>query len=133
MTVIAVYGTLRYGGRANHLMLGCEYLGVDAVSGRMYNLGSYPGVKLTDEREGHTVVVDLYKLPEEERVAKHILANLDRYEGYYEDDPSQSLYTRKKTLTLEGALDVLVYEYNHEVDHLDREIKTGDWLNDADN
>lgn len=104
---IAVYGSLRYGGPANGLMKGFKYLGRDTVYGRLFNLGVYPALCLGDEsKPDEQVVVDVYEITDE-----RLLQGLDRYEGYFPDAPEQSLYTREMTLTVEGNLEVWVYDY----------------------
>lgn len=122
--IVAVYGTLRYGDRANHLMDGCKYLGQDTIKGKLYDLGAYPGAKFSDVSDSDTIVVDLYSLPN-----SGVLKGLDRYEGYYIDDINSSLYERKQTLTNESCASVWVYEYLGEVDEEWR-IESGDWFLD---
>lgn len=126
--IVAVYGTLRYGDRANHLMDGCKYLGQDTIKGKLYDLGAYPGAKFSNVSDDSTIVVDLYSFPN-----PGILKGLDRYEGYFIDDPDSSLYERKQTTTNEGVATVWVYEYLGAVDE-DWRIESGDWfLDDDDN
>lgn len=122
---VAVYGTLRYGGSANGLLRDAEYIGSDHILGRLYNLGSYPGLHLSkeDDPEAKKIVVDVYKLPND---CGTTLAALDRYEGYHEEDDSQSLYLREPTMT-QGGLEVQVYEYNANARNIS-EITSGDWF-----
>lgn len=124
-TTVAVYGTLRYGAAANGLMKGCKYLGKDKVSGRLYSLGAYPGLlpPIGEESPEQEVSVDVYAVPDE-----NVLTSLDRYEGYYKDDPDHSLYNREKTVTLEGGMEVEVYIYNSDRVKEHSRIKTGDWF-----
>jgi len=132
---IAVYGTLRYGGRANGLMNGSTYLGKDRISARLYDLGSFPGIHLVKDAEkssrptpttvvdvSPSVVVDVYDIPDE------LIKGLDRYEGYVPHDEKQSLYVRKNTTTLDGGHDVQVYEYNAPIGQLCL-VPSGDWFN----
>lgn len=121
---IAVYGTLRYGGPANGLMRGFKYLGKDHIYGKIYNLsGYYPALHLgTEGEEDHQVVVDLYEIKDE-----RLLANIDRYEGYFPNEPDQSLYKRELTLTVEGNMEVWVYEYRFDCDK-SLLIPSGDWF-----
>ena len=119
--VVAVYGTLRFGGAANGLLRDAEYLGQDTILGRMYNLGSYPGLHLCKEAEAKKIVVDLYEVKDEDT-----LADLDNYEGYNKFDEDRSLYLRKETQA-EGGLTVSVYEYNANCINM-KEVETGDWF-----
>lgn len=125
---IAVYGTLRYGGPANGLMRGAKYLGQDAVYGKLHSLGDFPGLKLREEGEGFQVVVDVYEMPPE--VEPVLLMSLDKYEGYYPNEPDQSLYSRVKVLTVEGNMEVWVYAYKFPAPESSF-IESGDWFQHA--
>ena len=96
--VLYVYGTLRSGGPTIR------------INATMYNLGWFPGIILggTDE-----VTV--------ERVEVDDLSNLDRYEGYHENDPEGSLFVRRP------FLDGWIYEYNGPVNE-SKKILSGDFL-----
>jgi len=98
--IIYCYGTLRP-------FTGETY----EVPGRMYDLGSFPGVKLG----GDSVVTCEKIVVDDEK-----LESLDRYEGYYEDNHESSLYLRKE------YEDGFIYEYNHDVDE-SRRIEDGVW------
>ncbi len=122
---VAVYGSLRRGCYANRYMEGCKFVGQDAISGRLYNLGSFPGLKKAEGN--HTVTVDLYSIPDGE-AGDQILEGLDRYEGYVKEAPDQSLYRREESfLALNLGKEVIVYVYNGDVDE-DWEIPHGDWM-----
>ncbi|WP_297013980.1 gamma-glutamylcyclotransferase family protein [Thalassospira sp.] len=120
---MAVYGTLRRGGPANGFLLGAKYLGQDKIKGTIYNLGAFPGLVLDD---GGEVIVDLYELPADDNGS--MLQEVDIYEGYYPTDKSRCLYHRRNVTTLEGCLEVMAYEYAHEVDNK-WVVKSGDWFN----
>ena len=117
---IAVYGTLRHGAGANALFKGSKYLGQDKISGNIYNLGAYPGLRL--DKDGGEVVVDLYEIESPQK-----LKSLDNYEGYHPEFPESSLYIREEVLTLEGAMKVSTYVYNNSPRD-EQFIKTGDWF-----
>lgn len=119
---IAVYGTLRRGGPANGLLRGCKYLGLDRVPGSLYDMGAFPALRLDREGNKKGVLVDLYEVPE----GQGIIIRVDKYEGYYPDADDQSLFVRKETVTLEGALPVTVYEYKWPP--VAPYIPSGDWL-----
>jgi gamma-glutamylcyclotransferase (GGCT)/AIG2-like uncharacterized protein YtfP len=119
--ILAVYGTLRDGGGANGLMRGCKYLGKDKVKGKIYSFGQWPGLIKGDEGE---VVVDLYEIPPELPL---LLSNIDRYEGYFPEQPDQSLFEREKVLTLNCKEVVWVYKYRFDCNTMPL-ISNGDWL-----
>ena len=80
------------------------------------NLGYYPGVIFPDSEPTTETFV-----AERVEVSTATLAELDRYEGYYEEAPEASLYIRRP------LLDGWVYEYNHEAPP-EATIPGGDWL-----
>ena len=74
-----VYGTLRKGHARAHRLLGAaRFVSRGTVSGKLYDLGDYPGLRKTT-RSGTRVGGEVYELagPDPERR----LAILDRYEG----------------------------------------------------
>ena len=103
---IAVYGTLRPAtGEA-----------VD-IAGKIYDLGWFPGLVMDDSG---TVVRGTWIEVDDNR-----LAELDRYEGYNENRPENSLYLRKP------FKDGWVYAYNRSVGDrapIETGIESGDWL-----
>jgi len=118
---IFVYGSLRYGARANDLMRGCKRIGLDKIDGAIYNLGSFPGYKPSGPGE---VIGDVYEVPLES--SESVLQRLDRYEGYHASDESQSLYVRFKIQTALGR-DCWVYVYKHGIANAEF-IPSGDWI-----
>lgn len=67
-----VYGTLRSGGPAAHVLAGCELVGTAEVAGTLYDLGEYPALMLY----GSTPVAgEVWRCP------VGLLARLDEYEG----------------------------------------------------
>lgn len=110
--IVAVYGSLRRGERANRMLQFSEYLGQDTVKGRLYDLGAYPG--LIVDPKGDDVVVELYSIDAE------TLANLDRYEG------APHLFRQVKTQVNSSNKEVLCYEYCHKVAEASR-LPHGDW------
>jgi gamma-glutamylcyclotransferase (GGCT)/AIG2-like uncharacterized protein YtfP len=120
--LVAVYGTLRYGGRANGLLKGCRRIGTDVIYATLYDLGSFPGVKLGGS---NLVLVDVYRLPL--IGAASVLMSMDRYEGYNPNETDQCLYRRLKVSTVQHQYHVWVYEYAHAV-HEELEIISGDWF-----
>lgn len=92
------YGTLRP-GKANTVV----------VPGKIYDLGWFPGLVMG---EGEVVC---------EKLEIKDWSWVDRYEGYYPDDPENSLYIRRP------FEDGFIYEYNRQVPD-DKLIASGDWL-----
>lgn len=122
---IAVYGTLRYGGPANRLMLGAKRIGRDRIKGKLYRVGWFPGVKLTPNDEDLEVIVDVYELPEKE--PNKFLEQIDLYEGFRDGRPEESLFVREKVLLKNMNEEVFVYVYKEDVSPEDL-IANGDWL-----
>lgn len=110
--LIAVYGTLRSDASNGQLLAsGAKRLGMDKISGQLFQLGWFPGLKTATEGE---VVVEVHEIEDEA-----LPDSLDSYEGY------PSLYGRHQVTTAEGRT-VWVYEYNGNVDGRPR-IESGDW------
>jgi hypothetical protein len=115
------------------------YVGNDNIAGRLYHLGSFPGVKLlkTGEALRHVGTKEetgeAYSLPSMPTVHGEvfrirdvaIVALLDAYEGYDADDPTQGLYNRTQVESETGRM-VWVYTYNGPV-IADQLIESGDW------
>lgn len=120
---LGVYGTLRRGGPANHLLKGAKYLGTDKINGTLYALGDLPCLKLTGAGTG-PVIIDIYEVPTDDR---KIIESIDRYEGHFPTEPDQSLYVRKVVTTLELLTPVCVYEYKFGISGATK-LLDGDWL-----
>lgn len=118
--LIFVYGTLRPGHGANRYFANGagEHLGQDRITGEIYNLGWFPGVKLGETNEftseGPTVEGDVYRIADDS-----LPSRLDGYEGY------PSLYNRRQVTTEQGRT-VWVYEYNGSPREETR-ISSGKW------
>ena len=85
---IFVYGTLRKGfSRHRYLSLEAKWIGMGTVKGLLYDLGSYPGVLLSDEGK---VKGEVYAINE----STSILQKLDRIEGFNALQPERSLFLR---------------------------------------
>ncbi|QDP56973.1 MAG: hypothetical protein Unbinned2691contig1000_47 [Prokaryotic dsDNA virus sp.] len=97
-----VYGTLRPGNGERVTVSGFK----------MFNIGWFPGIVRGDGE----IVCERVEVKDDEH-----LASLDRYEGYSEENPESSLYTRQ----LHG--DDFIYVYNCSVNE-DTEVEGGDWL-----
>lgn len=74
--LLFVYGTLRGGGAASHLLRGCRPLGAASVPGTLYDVeGRYPALVREGEARVHG---EFWSCPAGR------LAELDRYEGVEE-------------------------------------------------
>ena len=124
---IFVYGTLR-GDCGGRLIQG-KYVGADVISGNLYDLGWYPGVRdVPPEYVGSfwessgNVTGEVWEVDDDE------LLGLDAYEGTDSQDPynpQRGLYHRVKTKTFAGR-DVEVYVYSGEIPN-ENIIPGGDW------
>lgn len=114
---VFVYGTLRRGHGPHDVFLSeAKFVGEDTLTGELYDMGSYPGLKLYEPGTGGgRVHGEVYE------VSPSTLPRLDNYEGY------PYLYDRKEVMT-EGGRRVLVYTYNDEEDMDESNlIHSGDW------
>lgn len=115
---IFIYGTLRQGQRAHHLMQGAMFQGKATTSGRLVHVDEYPGLIACDDQQ---VTGELYL------VSDQLLIELDRYEGCFESPPH---YLRQETSVLlengeKQSAQAYVFqllEPHHE------EIESGDWV-----
>ena len=74
-----VYGTLRRGHpQADRLLGDTRFVARGSISGTLYDLGKYPGVRRTTRRDTR-VAGELYELIGAD--VNRRLANIDRYEG----------------------------------------------------
>ena len=97
-TVLFFYGTLKTGGRANHLLAGAECLGPAWTLPlyRLYNLGPFPRMVL-DRANGMAIHGELWAVDDA------LLTRLDRYEGV------PGLFTREAVAVLGHAGVVQAY------------------------
>ena len=86
INTLFVYGTLLPGLRLHHAMQGARSIGCGAISGLLYDLGSYPGVVHGAGKVwGEVYEVDSQKLTQ-----------LDAIEAFYPDEPEdKSEYIRE--------------------------------------
>ena len=113
-----IYGTLRRGGRAHHLMASAEFLSYGTIKGRLVHVDQYPGYirGFEDHVKG-----ELY------RVNDRLIEELNRYEGCYE---SPAHYTREPVdVLLDDGETVVANVYVFQLVSSDQEkIENGDWL-----
>lgn len=121
-----VYGTLRQGFDLDwRRELGARFCGRGRVSGKLYDLGEYPGAIPLDINSPHEVAGELYELSDPQRA----MEKLDEYEGFLPVQPERSLFVRKVApVVLEDRTrrDAWVYFYNRQVDET-RLIPGGDY------
>jgi gamma-glutamylcyclotransferase (GGCT)/AIG2-like uncharacterized protein YtfP len=118
---IVLYGSLMQGlGAMDDLALGAslEFNGSAVISGDLFDLGSYPGLRPGKGR----VAGELYAI-----LDRDVLVQLDRFEGVLSGRPSESLYRRERIRLIEpmGA-EAWVYFYNRSPAP-ERKVVAGDW------
>ncbi len=118
---IALYGSLMRGlGAMGELGIGARlrFVGPCIVTGELFDLGRYPGMRHGDGR----VVAELYALLNVE-----LIESLDEFEGYTASRPRESLYLREYVSLIEPAgAEAWVYVYN-DVPDASKRIVSGDW------
>jgi len=128
-TCLFVYGTLRRDPRHEmfHLLAKhARYLGEATVSGRLFDLGDYPGMTWPDERK--SVIGEVYEVDPTEW--DRIIARLDEYEGCASSDPIPQEYRREivpARLSDGTTVSAWAYVLNRAPNDT-REIRSGDYL-----
>ena len=100
-----------------------HYIGRGAIQGALFDLGLYPAA--VPAPDGH-VWGEVYEMTDPAAV----LPALDHIEGYREDDPDRSLYTRSRSAVLlpdSTIAEAWVYFYNAPLGRAPR-ILSGDYL-----
>lgn len=127
-----VYGTLRAGFPAHHVLAGrAELAGMGHVPGRLYDTGRYPAAVPASPVEGERIRGELYRLPADD--GGELLMALDGYEGFVPHAPERSLFVRVAMVVErdDGArLTAWVYLFHRPVDGLPR-IPSGDYADRA--
>ena len=125
-----VYGTLRAGHRHamyDLLVRNAAFLGKGTIQGRLYNLGEYPGIVLS-QTASELVQGETYTLLPENQ--EETLKLLDDYEGIGSSYPLPHEYKRALVaVTLSSGAKVQAWAYilNIETDGLER-IISGDYI-----
>ena len=126
-----VFGTLLSGydhPMARRLAREAELLGPGRCCGRLYLVGHYPGMVLSDD-PADQVFGELYRL----REPRQLLRVLDDYEGCGEGSAEPTEFVRRlHAVTLDGdaseaTMEAWVYLFNRPVEHLPR-IVSGRFL-----
>ena len=100
-----------------------HYMGRGAIQGALFDLGLYPAA--VPAPDGH-VWGEVYEMSDPPTV----LSALDAIEGYTEDHPDRSLYTRSRAPVLlpdSNIAEAWVYFYNAPLGRAPR-IRSGDYL-----
>jgi gamma-glutamylcyclotransferase (GGCT)/AIG2-like uncharacterized protein YtfP len=107
-----VYGTLRAGGPANHLLDGSTLVGngIRLPGYKMFNAGTYPLV--VPAALEYSILGDLYEVDEK------TLVELDKFEG--------NQYRRR----IDSVLKCVIY-VSKELVSMHPEVEEGDWLSYA--
>lgn len=115
---IFIYGTLRRGGRAHHLMRGAEFQSKGSITGRLVHVDQFPGLIPCDDQR---VLGDLYLVNDQ------LLDELDQYEGCFSSPPH---YLREETkVLLENGEVTLAFVYVfQQLKPEHEEIENGDWI-----
>lgn len=107
--LVAVYGTLCKGGQ-NHEVINnsnTKFLGEDATHEiTVYDVGLFPTAKLMKSKAGF--VVEVYDVDD------WCLKDIDKLEGYNNEEPENGLFDRVQIKTKYG--DAWVYIYNPLID-----------------
>jgi gamma-glutamylcyclotransferase (GGCT)/AIG2-like uncharacterized protein YtfP len=95
-----------------------RFVGPCVVTGELFDLGDYPGMRHGDGR----ITGELYALLDVD-----LIEALDEFEGFERSRPRESLYLRERIeLTMPADIKAWIYVYNHVPDAATR-IVSGDW------
>lgn len=103
-----------------------EPVGRGQVSGRLYDLGPYPGA-IVESESGSSISGMVFRLPP----TTSVLALFDRFEGVHPTSPADGLYVRRTAeARLEDGqeLEVWIYQYNQDVSEAEY-LPDGDYRN----
>ena len=124
MTILKVfvYGTLKVGGRFSTRFDTVRVSSKEGkIKGKLYDLGSFPAVKL----EGNSDVIgEVHTYSNAEEVEKA----MDRIEGYNGPGKSYNLYNKRtvQVNTSDGEETCIMYEFARDIE-ANRQIKEGVW------
>lgn len=127
-----VYGTLRRDHRHEmfHVLAKtARFIGEARVAGRLYDLGTYPGMSIMSG--GNYVKGEIYEV--QPNHWSDVIRKLDEYEGCTDTDPEPHEYRRelvRAQLTSGQEIDAWAYVLNRSEQGL-REITSGDYLSTA--
>lgn len=122
-----VYGTLKEGRPLDRPLFAKTRKSVreGTIKGKIYELGSYPGVRLEGKGE---IQGEAHEFRPKD--IKAILMQMDGIEGYREDRDEKHNHYNRRVVTVVckdgGKIDAYVYEYGRELPE-ERRIKAGVW------
>ncbi len=119
---VFVYGTLKVGGRFSTRFDASRITSrVGRIRGELYDLGSFPGVKLQGDSE---VIGEVHTYKNAEEVEK----SFDRIEGFSGAGKPHNLYEKRvvTAFTDDGEESCIMYEFARPIE-ADRKIKEGVW------
>ena len=122
-----VYGTLRKGLRLHHHLRGAVYTHDARTRGRLYDIGTYPGLLIDSSADW--VTGEVFEVDEQ------LVSLLDQVEGYKPDSSVHSEYLRREISVYNfhhKELKVTTYIYNRPVLGLSL-IGSGDYKKYLDN
>lgn len=113
-----VYGSLRSGFKHPAYEYVSRYftlIGDAKVKGNLYDMGSYPAAKPTEEN--NFIIGELYQLKNEKEF-NWAFEQLDDYEGVHPENNEQSLYIRQKVTVYinDETANAWMYWYNATID-----------------
>jgi gamma-glutamylcyclotransferase (GGCT)/AIG2-like uncharacterized protein YtfP len=118
---VAVYGTLKEGGALHGHLTSSKQIWKGTTQNKefcLFNVGWFPAlvpsslaIEAGKVKEGNPVTVEVYEVDDE------VLSNLDRAEGYREDDIPNSLYTRQ-SISLPEIGECFTYIWNRDIQNL---------------
>lgn len=124
--LLFAYGTLMQGLHAElQQKVQSKLVGIGSIRARLYDLGGFPGAKLSGDAPRSHVKGELYRLEDPESAIRF----LDDYEEYHPGNQQKSLFVRKQVpVALEDGrkCNAWVYLYNRPVDE-GRLITSGDY------
>lgn len=122
MITLFVYGTLLK-GEANHHVIAPHVLTAEpgAVRGKLYNVGPYPALMLSERVVGGMIAGEWMTVHEA------ALPGLDRLENYYAPGDVRNEYERVRVVDIDGIREGWVYVYVRQDPRLFPEIACGSW------
>ena len=124
LNLLFVYGTLRFNENPISKGLGpvSNRLGTAFVRGKLFDLGNYPGIVLSDDPRDR-VIGEIIALNHPEAS----LALIDQYEGVYPDPKSEYRREVAKAFFERQQISCWIYVYQHSLSGLTL-IPSGDYV-----